>query len=276
MSSPATKKAGIMGWPVGHSLSPRLHGYWLKEHNIDGSYVPLAVEPEKLRNRLKALPADGFCGVNLTIPHKEEALRFMDHADPLALRVGAVNTVIVADGRIEGRNTDVYGFTQNLLSAGYKRGNRPVTVIGAGGAARAAVVALLDMGAKDIRIINRTRDRALSVAASFGEAISVYVWDDKRALKNTSLLVNATSLGLKGQPPLDIALDELPPDAYVTDMVYVPLMTDFLKRAEARGNKTVDGLGMLLHQAVPAFTAFFGVKPQVTPALRSYVLEGRP
>jgi shikimate dehydrogenase len=214
--------------------------------------------------------------VNLTVPHKEAALQIVDSIDPIAKRVGAINTVTVGgEGKLEGRNTDVYGFAQNLLTGGYKTDDRPVAILGAGGAARAAVVALLDMGVGSLRILNRTQDKAQDFVQEFGPKLSVFALDDAQALREASLLVNATSLGLKGQPPLKINLDTLPRDALVTDMVYAPLMTDLLKCAEVRGNKTIDGLGMLLHQARPAFKAFFGVDPEVTSELRTYVLEGR-
>lgn len=266
-------KAGVMGWPIEHSLSPKLHFYWLQKYNIQGSYLPIAVAPEQLGVVLKTLYLQGYSGVNLTVPHKEAALQIVDHVDHNALRIGAVNTVVVReDGTLEGRNTDAYGFTQNLLSAGYKSNGKPAVILGAGGAARAAIVALLDMGVASIRILNRTLDKAEVLVEEFGSELSVHALNDKAALKDVSLLVNATSLGLKGQPPLVIDLQHLPKDALVTDMVYAPLMTDLLKQAEARGNKIVDGLGMLLHQARPAFEAFFGVDPDVTPELRRYVL----
>lgn len=266
-------KAGVMGWPIEHSRSPRLHGYWLQQYKIEGSYLPIAVQPEQLALALKALPAQNYRGVNLTVPHKEAALQIVDHVDPIAQRVGAVNTVVVRqDGTLEGRNSDVFGFAQNLIEGGYKNDGRPVVLLGAGGAARAAIVALLDMGVKELRILNRTVAKAESLAEEFGDRISVYSLSDAKALRDAGLLANATSLGLKDQPPLEIDLTHLPKDAFVTDMVYAPLVTDLLKAAEQRGNKTIDGLGMLLHQARPAFETFFGVDPKVTPELRRHVL----
>ncbi len=268
-------KAGVMGWPVEHSLSPRLHGYWLERAHIKGSYLPLAVVPNDLSNALKSLKENGYRGVNLTVPHKEAAMAIVDDIDDIARRVGAINTVVVCeDGSLEGRNTDAYGFSQNLLSAQFQHQDRPAVILGAGGAARAAIVALMDLGVPEIRILNRTEDKAQNLAREFGSRLSAYALSNVDALKDASLLVNATSLGLKGQPPLEIFLGTLPVGALVTDMVYAPLMTDLLKRAAARGNKVVDGLGMLLHQARPAFKAFYGVDPEVTPSLRSYVLEG--
>lgn len=269
--------AAVLGWPIEHSLSPRLHGYWLQHYGMAGSYVAMAVEPARLGETLKSLHSKGMAGVNLTVPHKEAALSFVDEIEPLARRVGAINTVVVrADGTLYGRNTDVYGFSQNLISAGFKPSGPAATLIGAGGASRAGLAALIDMGFTDIRLINRTRDKAEKMAGDFGEKnIRVFDFGDAAALDGSCLLANATSLGLKGQPPLDIALDALPTAAWVTDMVYVPLETEFLRRARERGNKTVDGLGMLLHQARPAFQAFFGRDPEVTAALREMVLKGK-
>ncbi len=266
--------AGVMGWPVEHSLSPRIHGAWLKQYGIDGSYVALPVKPEELGVALKALPAKGFRGVNITAPHKEAALAYLDEIEPNAKRIGAVNTVIVRDdGKLEGRNTDVYGFAQNLLSAGYKYGGKPVVMIGAGGAARAGVAALLEMGVREIRIVNRTSKRAEELVKAFGPALRVFEWSDTvRAFDGAELLVNATSLGMTTKEPLRIDLDHLPLNALVADMVNVPLETELLRAAKARGNKTVDGLGMLLHQARPAFKAFFGKDPEVTEQIRAVTL----
>jgi len=267
-----------MGWPVAHSLSPRLHGFWLKKYGISGTYAALPVKPEQLREELKFLSDKGFCGVNLTVPHKESALALVDEVEPLARSIGAINTIVVReDGSLLGRNTDAYGFTQNLLAAGFKPSKQSATLLGAGGAARAGLAALLAMGFSDIRIVNRTRDKAEKLAAEFApDKIHVFDWDDPDALAASDLLVNATSLGLKGQPPLEITLDALPRAAWVTDMVYVPLQTDLLQRAAQRGHRTVDGLGMLLHQARPAFAAFFGKDPEVTEELRAYVLGAVP
>jgi shikimate dehydrogenase len=269
-------KAGVMGWPVEHSLSPRLHGYWLKKYNIAGDYVALPVEPMHLPSALKKMKAEGFRGVNLTVPHKEAAIILLDEVEPLAKRVGAVNTILVReDGSLYGRNTDVYGFAQNLLTADFRRQDAAATLLGAGGAARAGLAALLDMGFSDIRIVNRTIQKAEQMARDFGsDKMRVFAWDDPRALEGTELLANATTLGLKGQPPLAINLDPLSKTAWVTDMVYAPLQTDLLQRAAARGNKTVDGFGMLLHQARPAFAAFFGHDAEVTAELRAHVLQG--
>jgi len=275
MRKPEIPRAGVMGWPITHSLSPRLHGYWLKRYGITAAYDALPVDPDQLEQSLRDLPYQGLTGVNLTVPHKEKALQIVDHIDPLAKRIGAINIVIVReDGSLEGRNSDAFGFTQNILSAGFKPAKRPATILGAGGASRAAITALLDMGFTDIRLVNRTIERAKSLADEFGSSITPYTWNDASALEGSILLVNTTSLGLKDQPPLEISLESLPLDALVTDMVYVPVITGLLQRAKARGNTTVDGLGMLLYQAQPAFAAFYGHEAEVTPELRAYVLEG--
>jgi shikimate dehydrogenase len=269
------KLAGVFGWPVGHSRSPKLHGFWLDQHRIDGAYVPLAVRPEDFAQVLRALPRMGFAGANVTIPHKQTALALADHVEPLARRIGAVNTLVVRDdGSIEGRNTDAFGFLENLRQAipGFRAARGPAAVLGAGGAARAVVAALLDDGVPSIRLINRTRVRAAEVAEALGGPIEVVAWEERaEALAGAALLVNTTSLGLAGQPPLDLCLEALPPDALVTDIVYVPLETPLLVAARSRGHATVDGLGMLLHQARPGFHAWFGVMPAVTEALRRFV-----
>ncbi|OYQ35195.1 shikimate dehydrogenase [Niveispirillum lacus] len=273
--------AGVMGWPISHSRSPLLHGFWLRQYGIDGAYVPLAVPPDRAEQAIRALPAMGFRGCNVTIPHKEVAFRIVDRLDSSARRIGAVNTIIVAaDGTLEGRNTDGFGFWENLIgsaSATWSVSRGPSVVLGAGGAARAVVVALLDAGAPEIRLLNRTQARAAEIAADLGDArIKVGAWDGRdAALDGAVLLVNATSQGMTGYPPLEINLSALPLDAIVTDIVYVPLVTPLLQAAAARGNPIVDGLGMLLHQARPGFHAWFGTDPQVTDDLRRFVLDPR-
>lgn len=267
--------AGVMGWPVAHSRSPRLHGYWLEHYGIDGAYLPLQVPPDGLERALRALPLLGFAGANLTIPHKEAALRICDRVDDVASRIGAVNTVVVEpDGSLSGSNTDAFGFVENLRRGSDWRGDRgPVAVLGAGGAARAVIAALLDAGVPTIRLINRTRARAEALTAALGGRIEVSDWDDTPSiLDGAALLVNTTSLGMTGQPPLEIDLAALPTDAVVNDIVYVPLETELLRAARLRGNVAVDGLGMLLHQARPGFTAWFGTAPEVTSDLRDFIL----
>ncbi len=270
--------AGVLGWPVGHSRSPRLHGLWLERLGVDGAYVPLAVRPEDLALVVAALPKMGFAGANLTVPHKEAALALVDELDPLAARIGAVNTLVVLpDGRIEGRNTDAFGFLENLRrnAPQWRPAAGPAVVLGAGGAARAVVAALADAGVPEIRLANRSRKRAEALAADFGPAVRPVDWDHRAAaLAGCALLVNTTTLGMDGQPPLDIDLDALPTAAVVNDIVYVPLETALLRAARGRGHVAVDGIGMLLWQAVPAFEAWFGLRPEVTADLRDFVLGG--
>ncbi len=270
--------AGIMGWPIRHSLSPRLHGHWLRRYDIDGAYVPLAVAPDRLEVALRALPALGLRGVNLTIPHKEPALALVDGLTDAAARIGAVNTVVVgADGRLHGDNTDGYGFLASLRAArpDWRADAGPAVVLGAGGAARAIVAVLLDEGVPELRLLNRTKERAERLAATLGGPVRVIDWEDRAAaLDGAALLVNTSSLGMHGQAPLELDLAALPPTALVTDVVYVPLETSLLAAARARGNLVVDGLGMLLHQARPGFRAWFGVDPEVDDELRRVVLAG--
>ena len=267
------KRAGVMGWPVDHSRSPLLHGFWLREYRIEGEYVLLPVQPQDLATSLRVLPKRGFAGCNLTIPHKEAALAILDRVDDRASRIGAVNTVVVLpDGKLEGRNTDAFGFSANLGQAlpNWRADAGPAVVLGAGGAARAVVAALIDGGAPEIRLVNRTDARAVALAAGQGEKVRSYAWNERRqVLAGAALLVNATSLGQRGQPPLELSLDALPREAVVNDIVYVPFETPLLTAARHRGNRVVDGLGMLLHQARPGFAAWFGVMPEVPPALRA-------
>jgi shikimate dehydrogenase len=273
-------KAGVMGWPIGHSRSPALHGWWLAQYGIDGAYVPMAVRPPDLGTALRALPVLGFAGCNLTIPHKEPAVALVDRVDAVAARIGAVNTIIVgADGTLEGRNTDGYGFLANLRDAqpAWSAGRGSTVLIGAGGAARAIIVALLDEGAAEIRVVNRTAGRAAALAAELGPRIHPVAWDERHeALAGAALLVNTTSQGMTGEEALDLSLDRLPRDAIVNDVVYVPLETALLAAARRRGNPVVDGLGMLLHQAQPGFAAWFGIAPVVTTELRAAVLATMP
>jgi shikimate dehydrogenase len=268
--------AGVFGWPVGHSKSPRLHGHWLDRYKIDGAYVPLPVAPEHFAEAVRALPRLGFAGANVTLPHKEAALAAVDRADAVARRIGAVNTIVVAaDGTLDGSNTDAFGFIENLrhAAAGFDAASGPAVVLGAGGAARAVIAALVDAGAPEIRVVNRSLARAENLIEAMGGPCRVMPWSSRAAtLDGAALLVNATTLGMSGHAPLDLALDRLPPQALVNDIVYVPLETGLLRAAKARGNRTVDGLGMLLHQARPGFRAWFGVDPEVTPALRAFVL----
>ena len=267
--------AGVMGWPIMHSRSPKLHGYWLDHYGLAGAYVPLAIKAEGLEAALRALPALGFAGCNLTIPHKEAALRIVDEASPLARRIGAVNCIVVrADGSLEGRNYDAFGFTESLRERApdLRFDAGPAVVIGAGGASRAILAGLTDEGAPEIRLINRSPARAQALAAEFGGPVRAVPWEARtQALEGASILVNTTSQGMVGEAPLDLALDALPVSALVVDIVYVPLETPLLAAARARGHRVVDGLGMLLHQARPAFEAWFGIDPKVTPELRALI-----
>jgi len=274
--------AAIVGWPVEHSRSPALHGFWLKQHRIDGHYGRLPVEPR--RAALKELVAflkrtPNARGCNLTLPHKIEIMPLLDRVHPVASRIGAVNTVVKhKDGTLEGRNTDGFGFLEALrYNAPHWSAERgPVLVLGAGGAARAVVASLVDAGVPELRLVNRTRQTAVELGVAFtpddGRRIVVGSWDERSALlEGTTLLVNTTSLGMKGQPPLDIDLAALPHEAAVYDIVYVPLETGLLAAARARGNRCVDGLGMLLHQGRPGFEAWFGRKVDVSAEQRRAV-----
>ncbi len=267
--------AGVMGYPVMHSRSPKLHNYWLQLHGIEGHYAPIAVRPEGLEKALRALAPLGYCGVNLTLPLKESALPFVDRVDPLARQIGAINCVVVAeDGTLDGYNYDAYGFIASLREADphWQANSGPAVVLGAGGAARAILAGLIREGAKEIRLANRTKERATALALEFGSEIEVHDWNERSGLlAGAAMVVNTTSMGMIGQPPLEIALDKLEANALVAEIVYAPLETDLLRRAKLRRNSTVDGLGMLLHQARPAFRHFFGAMPEVTPAVRSLI-----
>lgn len=267
--------AAVMGWPISHSRSPKIHNYWLARYGLEGAYVPLAVEPARLAAALRALPALNFSGCNLTIPHKEAALAIVDDLDETAKRVGAVNCVVVEeDGTLVGRNYDGFGFTAALRAAApmWRADAGPAVVIGAGGAARAVVAGLLEAGATEIRVFNRTLERAERLAQDFGAPVAAHRWEERETgLTGVGLLVNTTNQGMVGQPPLELRLDALPAEALVSDIVYAPLETPLLAAARARGMTCVDGLGMLIHQARPAFRDWFGVMPEATPELRAII-----
>lgn len=269
-------KAGVMGWPVDHSRSPLVHGYWLKAYGIEGSYLRLPVPPESLGQALGELNDKGFSGVNLTVPHKETSLAYLHGITAEGRQIGAVNTVfLTTEGKLLGTNTDAYGFITNLTTSAptWRPDAGPAVVLGAGGAARAICFALENAGVSEIRVINRTLARAESLAMTLGSRLVPMPWEEaKGALRDAALLVNTTTLGMKGQPRLDLDLSALPTTAVVNDIVYVPLETPLLAAARARGNVVVDGLGMLLYQAQPSFAGWFGVRPEVTPELRAHVL----
>lgn len=274
-----TIKAGVIGWPVEHSLSPRLHGYWLDKYAIDGVYLPLPVAPGDVEVAIRALPKLGFAGANVTVPHKEQAYRMVDHLSTTARMIGAVNTIVCQeDGSLSGDNTDAFGFLENIRDnvPQWHAWAQPALVLGAGGAARAVVAALIDAGCPEIRLTNRTGERAGELAAHFGAKVHVVPWNDRNgATDGAGLLINTTTLGMTGKPPLDIEIAGLRDDAVVNDIVYAPLETPLLGAARGRGLTAVDGLGMLLHQARPGFHAWFGVHPDVDADLRAHVLAGR-
>lgn len=269
------KAAGLIGWPVSQSRSPKLHTYWLEKHGIPGVYLPMPVKVGEVETALRGLGALGFAGCNVTVPHKEAAARLVDRVDPVGARMGAINLVVVeADGSLSGYNTDGVGFIANLRDghARWCADAGPIMVLGAGGGARSVVASLLDEGATEVRLVNRTRTRAEAVAAEFGDKVRVSDWDMRHAgLAGVALVVNTTDQGMVGQQPLDLDLADLRRDALVCDIVYNPLRTKLLADAAGRGNAVVNGLGMLLHQARPAFQAWWGVLPDITPELRMAV-----
>jgi shikimate dehydrogenase len=271
----SVKRACVIGWPVEHSRSPVIHRYWLKLYGLEGAYQKEAVPPEALKGFLRTLGERNYVGANVTLPHKEAALGLVDSADRAAEAIGAVNTLwLDAEGTLHASNTDAYGFITHLTKEApdWNKGLRPVVVLGAGGAARAILYALIEGGASKILLLNRTADRAQALAKGFGARVTAVPWEDRnKALGGCGLLVNATSLGMTGRPPLDIDLAALPGDAVVADIVYSPLETPLLAAARAKGNPIVDGLGMLLHQAVPGFARWFGIRPEVTAELRAHV-----
>ena len=270
------KLAGVMGWPVAHSRSPVIHNHWIAEHGLKGAYVLLPVQPVQIESALRSLPVLGFAGCNLTIPHKVAALNVVDRVDPLAQRIGAINTIVVEpDGSLTGKNTDGYGYIQSLRDAqpAWKANTGPAVVLGAGGAARAVIVGLIDSGASEIRLTNRSWAKAHDMAQEFGGPVRAIPWEDRHdALAGAALLVNTTNQGMHGEAALDLRLDKLPAHALVSDIIYVPLETPLLEAARLRGHMTVNGLGMLLNQARPAFAAWFGVEPAITAGLVTKVL----
>jgi len=271
--SEGVRAACVIGWPIKHSRSPLIHGYWIRLHGLAADYRLEAVPPEKFEEFIRNLSAHGYVGANVTIPHKEAALA-LSEPDDRALAVGAANTLWYDSGRLRSTNTDVEGFTGNLDAAvpGWELRASEAVVLGAGGSARAVVYGLIERGIGRINVVNRTLDRAHALRDRFGAAVQPCNWSAlPHLLGRAGLLVNTTSLGMTGQPPLDIDLAPLPRQAVVADLVYAPLDTALLQAARARGLLTADGLGMLLHQAVRGFQLWFGVRPEVTPELRTLV-----
>ena len=263
--------AGLLGWPVAHSRSPVIHNYWLARYGIAGRYTLFPVPPEKLDDALRGLSALRMRGCNVTTPHKQAVMPLIDHVDPMARKIGAVNTIVVGDdGSLRGFNNDGNGFVQSVRDAkpDWRPDAGPICVLGAGGAARAVVASLAEQGAREIRVLNRTPDRAQELQALFGVPVTALDWDQREAaVEDVALVVNATNQGMAGKPPLDIRLDRLAKHAIAADLIYTPPETPFLAAARARGNLTVNGLGLLLNQARPAFNAWFGVMPEITPEL---------
>lgn len=269
--------AGVIGSPISHSKSPILHGYWLKKYGIPGHYIPMDIAQSDLETAIRTMPQMGFVGLNVTIPHKENVLGLADLVTDRAALIGAANTLIFrSDGKIHADNTDGYGFIENLRQGApnWDPKSGPAAVLGGGGAARAIIASLIEMGVPEIRLSNRTRTRADALRAEFGGKISVYEWVQAgNMLDEAMTVVNTTSLGMVGKPELRIPLDGLSAKAVVTDLVYTPLETAFLRQAKERGCTTVDGLGMLLHQAAPGFERWFGVRPEVDENLRQVMLR---
>ena len=277
MSPKKIPLAGVIGSPVAHSRSPRLHQHWLRRYGIQGHYIPMDIASEDLEAALETLPKLGFIGVNVTIPHKEHILRLADVVSDRAALIGAANTIVFReDGKVHADNTDSYGFLENLRhgAPGWIPNAGPAAVLGAGGAARAVIIALLDSGVEEIRLSNRTKTRAESLRQEFGTKISVYDWVQAgNMLEGAATVVNTTSLGMVGKPDFRIPLDAIDKSAVVTDLVYTPLETHLLTVARSMGCQTVDGLGMLLYQAAPGFERWFGIRPEVDEELRKAVLR---
>lgn len=276
MTTTTIRKAGVIGWPIHHSRSPVIHGYWLKQYGIDGTYDAIAISPDEVSSFLKNFREKGLQGANVTIPHKETLIPYLDEIDNSAQKIGAVNTIWLKDNKLLGMNTDWIGFAANLDDhvPDWSKNNNCALVLGAGGAARGVLFALIDRGFKEIYLANRTYERALSLKDVFGEQIKPIQWSEiGSVLLKANLIVNTTSLGMEGQPPLEIDLVDVDEKTLVTDIVYSPLVTPLIAKAKARGLTTVDGLGMLLHQAAPGFEKWFGVFPKVDETLRQMVIK---
>ncbi len=269
------RRACVIGWPVEHSRSPLLHGYWLKKYGIDGAYTKEAVRPEAVADFLQSLEANGFVGCNVTVPHKAAAFAAADEREASAEAVSAANTLWVSGGKLVAANTDTYGYMTNLgqQAPGWDRRDAPISVLGAGGAARAIVHGFLDAGVGEVRVFNRTRARAETLAGQFGPRVKVFDWSEREiGSRDSAVLVNTTIIGMNGVGTLDIDLAGFDRECVVSDIVYVPLETELLRGAKSQGLRTVDGLGMLLHQGVPGFEKWFGVRPEVTDELRRFIV----
>jgi len=270
------KLAGVMGMPIFQSRSPILHNFWLGKYGIKGAYGHFPVELKNLEAAIRGLSALGLAGCNITLPHKVHAMKMMDHIDPLAQRMGAINCIVVQeDGALHGFNHDGYGYIQSVKDAKpeWRADEGPILVLGAGGAARAIVISLVDAGATEIRLVNRTPAKAQELATGLESVVKVFDWSERNeCMRDAAMLINTTSQGMYGQPPLEVQLDALPLTALVSDAVYIPLETPLLEKARLRGNTTVNGLGMLLNQARPAFKLWFGVMPEITEELNTAVL----
>lgn len=269
------KRACVIGWPVEHSRSPLLHGYWLKKYGIDGAYAKEAVSPEAVADFLQSLEANGLVGCNVTVPHKAAAFAAADEIEASAEAVSAANTLWLSDGKLVAANTDTYGYMTNLgqQAPGWNRRDAPISVLGAGGAAQAIVYGFLDAGVGEVRVFNRTRARAETLARQFGPRVKAFEWSEREiGSRDSAVLVNTTIIGMNGVGVLDIDLASFDPECVVSDIIYVPLETELLRRAKSQGLRTVDGLGMLLHQGVLGFEKWFGVRPEVTDALRNFVV----
>lgn len=265
-------RAAVLGWPIAHSLSPLIHSFWLRHYALRGAYGRIAIPPEQLVSFFSNFEHTGLVGGNVTLPHKEHVLSLCAEVTPVAQEIGAVNTFWVEEGRLKGTNTDGVGFLANMdtIAPGWDANKGAGVILGAGGACRAVLWALIQRGFSPIFVVNRNIERAETLCRDFSYRAEAKSWTMlSEVLPYARLLVNTTSLGMKGQPPLNLDVDLLPEESFVTDVVYLPLQTELLQQAAARGLRTVDGLGMLLHQAVPGFEKWFGVRPLVTPALRA-------
>ncbi len=269
------KKACVIGWPIEHSRSPLIHGYWLKKYGVDGSYTKLPVKPEDVPSFLKSLSERGLQGCNVTVPHKEAAFAAAEVKDASAIAVGAANTIWLEGGKLACANTDTYGFMTHLqrASPNWSARDSVVSILGAGGAARAIVYGFLQAGVASVQVFNRSHERSQTLAGHFGPKVKAFAWSERNERsRHSSVVVNTTTLGMKGHGDPEIDFSQLKADCVAADIVYVPLETAFLKSARAHGLTTVDGLGMLLHQAVPGFEKWFGVRPEVTDELRQIIV----